>query len=124
MYTVTVREGFSAAHNLRGYHGNCEKLHGHNWKVEAVIGGGKLDKDGLLIDFREAKQLLHKVLKGIDHAYLNELLEFKELNPTSENIAHLIYKELSGLLKGKTCSCSLRSVSVWETDANCATYSG
>ena len=121
MYMVTVRGGFSAAHNLRGYHGNCEKLHGHNWKVEAVITAEELNKDGLAIDFREAKQLLKKVLKEIDHAYLNELPEFKEVNPTSENIAHFIYAKFNKLLKGKVCS--LRSVSVWETDANCATYS-
>ena len=46
MFELKVIGEFSAAHNLRGYLGKCEELHGHNWKVEVVITGRKLNKTG------------------------------------------------------------------------------
>ena len=73
MYKLKVIDSFSAAHNLRNYKGKCEELHGHNYKVEVVLGGLELDEDGLLIDFKDIKTSLKKILETLDHKYLNEV---------------------------------------------------
>ncbi len=120
MYEVMVEGSFSAAHNLRGYKRKCEKLHGHNWKVKVGIRGRKLDKYGMLIDFRDVKDYLEKSIKKLDHKYLNEISHFKVTNPTSENIARYIYNDLKFHLQGSQYRVS--KVSVWESDTSSATY--
>jgi 6-pyruvoyltetrahydropterin/6-carboxytetrahydropterin synthase len=116
MFEIKVQSSFSAAHNLRNYRGKCENLHGHNWKVEAVFAYDSLDKDGMAVDFKEAKAQLKTVLAQFDHSYLNESGFFKNANPTSENMAKFIYDEL------KKNNGNIYSVSVWENDSSCATY--
>ncbi len=120
MYEVMVEGSFSAAHNLRGYRKKCEKLHGHNWKVRVGVRGGELDRCGMLIDFREVKDYLEKIMEKLDHKYLNEISHFKVTNPTSENIARFIYNELKSRLKGSLYMVS--KVTVWESDTTSATY--
>jgi 6-pyruvoyltetrahydropterin/6-carboxytetrahydropterin synthase len=121
MYTIKVQSHFSAAHNLRGYQGKCEKLHGHNWKVEAELAAPELNKLAMVCDFKQIKQKLEKVLKGLDHSHLNRLSYFKKNNPTSEKIAEFIYYRLKRLIKAK--GLKLNKVSVWETETSCAIFS-
>jgi len=118
VYNIKVEENFSSAHNLRGYKGKCEELHGHNWKVEVAVSKEKLDKAGMVLDFKYLKMKLNKVLEKLDHKYLNNLSYFKKVNPTSENIAKYIYDRL------KAQGSRLESVTVWESDNSCATYDG
>ena len=118
MFEINVVGEFSAAHNLRGYLGKCEELHGHNWKVEVIITGRKLSKTGMLVDFKQIKSRLNKVLDKLDHKHLNRLSYFKRVNPTSENIAKYIYNNL------KLRPSSLKSVTVWESDNCSAIYYG
>lgn len=116
MYTVSIRTEFNAAHRLRDYHGKCESLHGHNWSVEVTIQNKVLDKSGMVVDFSDIKQDVSRFLEQLDHKFLNELVPFKEINPTSENIAKFIYDGLKSLYQ------NLIRVTVWETPTNCATY--
>lgn len=116
MYEIKVWASFSAAHNLRNYRGKCENLHGHNWKIEAVFAYKTLDKDGMAVDFKEAKAVLKKVLGQFDHSYLNDSGVFKKINPTSENMAKLIYDDI------KKSNKHIYSVAVWENENSCATY--
>jgi 6-pyruvoyltetrahydropterin/6-carboxytetrahydropterin synthase len=118
MYEIKVKVAFSAAHNLKNYHGKCERLHGHNWIVEAVFSFKALGKNGIAMDFKEAKSMLNDVAERLDHTYLNELKLFRKTNPTSEIIAKFIYEELSEKNK------NLKSVTVWENENSCATYTG
>ena len=118
MFEIKVIRDFSSAHNLRGYQGKCEKLHGHNWKVEVIVAGNKLNKIGMLIDFRRVKQLLDKVLDTLDHKYLNDVNNFKKNNPTSENIAKYIFQSLKKKVR------ALKVVTVWESQDSCASYYG
>ncbi|MFQ5330346.1 MAG: 6-carboxytetrahydropterin synthase QueD, partial [Thermodesulfobacteriota bacterium] len=94
MYELKVVSEFASAHKLRGYDGECEKLHGHNWRVEAVVTVDLLDPVGLAVDFKDLKKLLNGILDGLDHCYLNELEPFQSENPSSENLARFIYREL------------------------------
>lgn len=119
MYTVRVQSHFSSAHNLRGYRGKCEDLHGHNWRVEAEVSSEKLDDIGMVIDFKEIKKSLADIMSYLDHKYLNDIDEFKQDNPTSENIAHYIHKSMSVKHPG----LKIKAVTVWETETSSATYS-
>jgi 6-pyruvoyltetrahydropterin/6-carboxytetrahydropterin synthase len=118
-YELFVTTDFSAAHNLRQYAGKCERLHGHNWRVDLRLAGETLGADGILLDFVEAKRLLAEVLAPFDHAYLNEVTPFDTMNPSSENLARVIAEALAPRLPG---GVSVASVTVWESDRCSATY--
>ena len=118
MFEIKVTAEFSGAHNLREYQGRCERLHGHNWRVEVIVSGDKLNKTGMLIDFRKIKSQLKKITDKLDHKYLNELRYFKRFNPTSENIAKYIYDNLIKRVS------SLKTVTVWESADSSACYYG
>lgn len=117
MYDIKVKASFSSAHNLRNYRGKCEHLHGHNWVVEAVFSYRSLDRDGMAVDFHEAKRMLKEAIEELDHSYLNDIRAFGKMNPTSENIARYIHGRI------KKRNARIESVSVWENDSSCATYS-
>ncbi|MBN1635237.1 MAG: 6-carboxytetrahydropterin synthase QueD [Deltaproteobacteria bacterium] len=120
MYTAKVIGKFSAAHRLREYQGNCEQLHGHNYKVEIAVGADVLDQLGLVMDFRDLKQGLNSVLDSLDHSYLNELEYFQEKNPSTENIANYIYSRIAESIPPPL---GLIEVVVWEDDTSCVAYS-
>ena len=119
MPQVKIIDRFSAAHNLRNYKGKCEELHGHNWQVEVTVGRKKIEKNGMVMDFNELKTLTKDVLFKLDHSYLNNLACFKNINPTSENIASYIAVELKKKLGPLL---SLKEVRVWETEKSCAIW--
>lgn len=116
MYKIKIEGDFSSAHNLRGYKGKCEELHGHNWKVEVVVASPGLDKIGMVMDFKCLREKLYGLLDKLDHKYLNKIAYFKKVNPTSENIARYIYANLKQKVPG------LYSVTIWESDKASATY--
>jgi 6-pyruvoyltetrahydropterin/6-carboxytetrahydropterin synthase len=120
MYELTVVRAFSSAHNIRGYDGACEKLHGHNWRVEVSVRSERLDPLGMVMDFKALKAEAKKALDALDHRYLNEVPPFDRENATAENIARHVFKELSGALNGPTVRVSM--VRVWESDGAAAAY--
>ena len=122
MYEITVYSHFSGAHRLRYLHGKCEELHGHNWKVEATVASRRLGKEGMIIDFGVLKQKMEKVLKHLDHTFLNDLAYFSGIEPSSENIAKYVFDRLKSELKGQPGI--LKKVSAWESETSRATYFG
>lgn len=120
MYELKIEEHFAAAHNLRGYQGACEALHGHNWKVEVLVRTEKLNDIGLAIDFKDLKRALGTVLDNLDHRYLNDMPEFAVENPSSELIARHIYRELADLLA--STGVKVYKVTAWESEKACASY--
>ena len=122
MFELKVISDFAAAHQLRNFRGNCEKLHGHNWKVEVILSGDKLNEAGLLIDFREVKEATDRILKELDHSFLNDLPQFKNENPSSENIAAYLFEKLSGELNDN--HLKITRVTAWESDSACASFIG
>ena len=120
MYDLMVETDFSAAHQLRGYKGKCEALHGHNWRVQIVVSSDKLNEIGIVLDFHELKEISREVILPLDHSFLNDVFPFTEINPSSENIARWIYDSLKKKLQTKNCMIS--SVTVWENDSSSATY--
>jgi len=120
MFEISVEKDFDAAHFLRGYRGKCEALHGHRFKVIVSVYAEKLDGIGMGYDFSLLKQQLGIVLDKFDHTCLNDLPLFKKNNPSSENIAVAIFKEM--LKKLKNAPVTLRSVEVWESPQNHVIY--
>jgi 6-pyruvoyltetrahydropterin/6-carboxytetrahydropterin synthase len=115
-----IETHFSAAHQLRGYNGDCEKLHGHNWKIQVHVIAGKLNELDIAIDFHELKDLTEEVIAPLDHSFLNEIFPFTEKNPSSENIAKLIFDSLKKRVNDD--NIHLSAVTVWESETSSATY--
>ncbi len=120
-YLIEVTDSFSSAHQLRGYHGKCERLHGHNWKVTLVLSAKRLNKIGLVVDFGEAKRFLSDLLRELDHTLLNEHPYFVSVNPSSENIARYIFNTLTTRLK-KLTTVRVERVEVWESERTKAVF--
>jgi len=115
MYELTVEDIFSAAHQLKGYQGPCENLHGHTFRVQAHVEGNDLKKEGFLIDFKEIKSALKEIIAEFDHHNLNELEYFKTENPTSENLAKIIFKKFEKKMP-------VKRITVWESPTSSASY--
>jgi 6-pyruvoyltetrahydropterin/6-carboxytetrahydropterin synthase len=121
MYDLTIIAEFEAAHQLPDYPGKCCRLHGHNWKVEVTVNGKELNHLGMVMDFKELKAEVGKVIDTLDHYYLNDLPTFKTILPTAENIAKYIYDTLANdpvFQKNITVRC----VQVWETPRSAVKY--
>ncbi len=119
MYTVRIEGGFAAAHFLTRYHGKCERLHGHNYKVFVTASGRELDEGGMLLDFGILKDALRTVTGELDHSSLNDHPAFSDGCPSAERIARFVYDRMHGLLP----DAAFTLVEVFETDRNRATYS-
>ncbi len=117
---MKILTDFAAAHYLREYDGVCNRLHGHNWKVEVSVVARKLDSIGMGLDFKVIKDATKKLIGKLDHHNLNELPPFDTINPTAENIAAYLYAELSKELN--TDTVKVDAVSLWETERACVTY--
>jgi 6-pyruvoyltetrahydropterin/6-carboxytetrahydropterin synthase len=123
MYEVTVEDSFAAGHYLRNYRGKCENPHGHNYKVRVTLRGSELDKAGLLLDFKDLKEVIKAIIDRLDHQMLNEVEPFKVLNPSAENLARYFYEQTNGRLKSLTSGrVNVKDVTIWETDATTALY--
>jgi 7-carboxy-7-deazaguanine synthase len=94
VFEICVEAQFSAAHSLSGYKGNCSQLHGHNWIVEVFVKCSELNSIGIGVDFRDIRQAIKNIINDLDHSCLNEHPEFKDTNPSSENIARFLYRQL------------------------------
>ncbi|MDD5094567.1 MAG: 6-carboxytetrahydropterin synthase QueD [Dehalococcoidia bacterium] len=120
MYRISVRQHFDAAHHLRNYRGKCEQMHGHRFLVVVTVEGLELNELGMVFDFSELKKHLQSIVDRFDHVCLNDIAPFDQVNPSAENIALVIYQELSPRLKAERIS--ITSVEVWESPDSCATY--
>lgn len=120
-FEVMIERNFSSAHQLRGYKGKCENLHGHNYKIEIYARGRELDNIGLLVDFGELKTAADEVVQYLDHRNINELAPFdEELNPSAENLARYILERVSASVGDDRVQ--VYKVRCFETPTSVATY--
>ncbi len=122
MFDIFIDTHFAGAHHLREYPGECEKPHGHNWKVKVTVRATELDRYGMGIDFKVLKKIVKEVINMLDHNDLNTLPYFQDKNPSSEHISKFIFDEVSSRLSSD--SYSLHTVTVLETDTQGLTYYG
>ena len=121
MFEVTVEQTFAAGHALRNYHGKCENVHGHNYRVRVTVEGEQLDSTGLLVDFLEVNRLITGAVEYLDHRFINDLPPFDEINPSAENIAKYFYDRISVGVKNDV-PVRISAIQVWETDTSSAIY--
>lgn len=119
MYRVSKKMEICAMHHLDlDYVSPCSGPHGHNWFITVEIEGIQLNNNGMLIDFTVIKELIHSKM---DHKNLNEVFDF---NPTAENIAFWVSKEIDNYLRETLgllfAHCS--KVRVEETQGNYAEW--
>jgi 6-pyruvoyltetrahydropterin/6-carboxytetrahydropterin synthase len=119
-YTLKVVTDFAAAHTLQDYPGACSRMHGHNWKVEVEVSASQLDDIGMAIDFKHIKQAAREVGGKLDHRYLNEIPPFDQVNPTAENIAAYLYKNIGDMINNE--QIQVCAVTLWETERACVRY--
>lgn len=121
MFEVSVEQTFAAGHALRNYHGKCENVHGHNYRVQITVQGEHLNGTGLLVDFIELKRLMSQVIDYLDHRFINDLAPFDVINPSAENMAKYFHDRVSGELRNDV-PVRISEVKVWETDTSVAVY--
>lgn len=122
MYEIFIDTHFAGAHHLRNYPGDCEKPHGHNWKVKVTVRASELDECGMGIDFKVLKAVVKEVIDKLDHHDLNTLPYFQEKNPSSEHIAEFLFDEVKSRLSNDRYG--IHSVTVRETDTQGLIYYG
>ena len=120
MYQITIETHFSSAHRLRDYNGVCERLHGHNWKVQISVASDVLNDLGMVMDFKDLKSNVKPLIGKLDHQYLNEIPPFTEINPTTENISKYLFDEFSKLIN--TDQIKVTKVEIWESTTSSASY--
>jgi len=120
MYQINIEAHFSSAHRLRDYNGECERLHGHNWKVKISVSSEFLNNLGMVMDFRDIKSHTKILVDRLDHQYLNDIAPFTKINPTTENIAKYLFDELSKVVNTEQIKVS--GVEIWESPTCSASY--
>lgn len=137
MYGLRAEASFDAAHFLTDYHGKCENLHGHRWRVVASLGVPELQGEGtykdMVVDFGEFKGILRGLADELDHTFIVEegslapetlrcleaegfTLTVMPFRTTAENLARWFSDRL--VAKG----LPIEEVAVYETPGNCAVY--
>lgn len=117
MFELSVEGCFSAAHQVKGYSGDCADVHGHTYRVKARVRVGKLDRIGMAVDFRMIKNELEHLLSSLDHKNLNTIPFFERHNATAEYVAKYIFGEMKKKID------DVSSVTVWEGPNYSVTYS-
>lgn len=123
MFEITKTVTFSAAHALRDYDGPCARKHGHNYRLEVVVRGDRLDDQRMLMDFFHLHRVLDPLMAKVDHRDLNTVPPFDEVNPTAEAVAAWIFTELRGpIARESRDRAQLAAIRLWETPDACVTY--
>jgi 6-pyruvoyltetrahydropterin/6-carboxytetrahydropterin synthase len=121
MYTLRVEADFAAAHFLSHYHGKCEKLHGHNYRVRRWVRGTELGEGGMIADFSLLKKALKDTVALLDHSNLNDMESFQN-DPSAERIARFIFDEVKTMLLDLGVTIPPWAVDVFETPGSMARY--
>jgi 6-pyruvoyltetrahydropterin/6-carboxytetrahydropterin synthase len=120
-FSVYKELEFAASHFLREYHGKCEALHGHNYRVRVYVGADELNAEGMVVDFVALKAVMREVIHDpLDHKHINDVPPFDKLNPTAEHMARHFAEEIAARIDDGRCRVT--ECRVYETDRNCASY--
>lgn len=121
-YLIRISSVFESSHFLYRYFadGSDEPLHGHSWRVEVFIASSEL-KNGISVDFVEAKKSLKEICSQLDHSLINDFSPFEKENPTSENIARYIFVLLQKKVQLPNYAF-IQEVRVWEGPQNYAAF--
>ena len=133
MIYITRKEQFSASHLLANAEltaeenselfGKCNNLHGHNYYLEVTVCGTPDPRSGYVMDLKYLKEIITQdIISKVDHRFLNEIEMFRDVIPTTENMAMIFWEILSDRVK--TGNAQLYSVKIYETAKNFVLYKG
>ena len=114
---VTKIFKFEMAHQLESCESeDCKNIHGHSYKCEVTFTSFGLNKDGMVCDFKIIKEIVEPITNKYDHAFLTK--ENYGVNPTAENIAWALWKDISSALSTAVGGSSLLvdKIVLYETD--------
>ena len=115
MYTIAVKRDLIASHFLVGGDwGNENERHAHHYVVEVRLEGRQLDQHGYLADICDLESVLDRQVNFYRDKTLNELPEFKDLNPSIEHFARILCQNLAAHFP--TDQLDALSVKIWEND--------
>jgi 6-pyruvoyltetrahydropterin/6-carboxytetrahydropterin synthase len=121
MYTISVKRDFTAYHYLIGGNWDAEnEKHAHQYSIELELEGQQLDQHGYLVDIVNIESLLNDLVLQYENKTLNDLIEFKDLNPSIENFSRILCKGFVSTLKAQNIKAV--RIKIWENDIACASY--
>lgn len=121
MYKLAVKKDFISQHFLVGGDWGPEnQKHSHHYLLEIQLSGKDLDAHGFVVDIVKVNDHLEKVISSYKDKTLNDLPEFKNLNPSIENLARVSYQALYRSLYEQRISAL--SVKVWEDSIAWVSY--
>ena len=120
MFEVSYRTTFCSTHRLTDGGEPIEPRHGHDWRVEAVVAGDRLDRIGVVLDFERLKEVVGEVASRFHYKDLNEHPAFAGQSTSAEVVARYVFQEVKKGLgeEGRL----LRRVQVWEAPGCSAAY--
>lgn len=137
MLYITRKEHFNAAHKLYNKNWSAEKneevfgkcantnWHGHNYDLFVTVKGEPDPDTGFIINIKTLSKIIkNEVIEKLDHQNLNTDVDFipKDLQPSTENLAKIIWQQLEPHIK--RYGCSLHRIKLWETENIYAEYYG
>ena len=121
MHLLAVQRDFIASHYLIGGDWGPEnQLHAHHYKVEIILEGDQLDEHGYLVDIVDVEVHLDNLVTYFRDKTLNELSEFKGLNPSIEHFCRIFLKAVSGKIKANNLTAL--TVKIWENEIAWTSY--
>ena len=123
MFTLYVRDTFAAAHRIEEYHGKCEELHGHNFKVEALFEGEDMGEGGMLLDFAVLKSRLQGDTRR-PRPQVHQRDPFLQREGELVRIPRALHLRSSGRAAPAMKDVAVQEVRVWESENAYAAYGG
>ena len=121
MYTLAVRRDFVAQHALIGGDWGAENLpHSHHYVLELQMEGVELNRHGFLVDIVEVEKLLNGLVAGYRDHLLNDLPEFRDLNPSLENFCRILCTSLNKSIRAGNLISN--KVVLWENESAWASH--
>jgi 6-pyruvoyltetrahydropterin/6-carboxytetrahydropterin synthase len=121
MYTLAVQRDFIASHYLIGGDWGPEnQLHSHHYRVEIILEAPNLSRHGYIVDIVDLETNLEELVEYFKDQTLNELAEFKGLNPSIEHFCRIFLTAISAKIRAKNLSAL--TAKIWENEIAWTSY--
>jgi 6-pyruvoyltetrahydropterin/6-carboxytetrahydropterin synthase len=121
MYTLAVQRDFIASHYLIGGDWGPEnQLHSHHYRVEVILEAPELDRHGYIVDIVDLETNIEELVDYFRDQTLNELAEFKGLNPSIEHFCRIFLTAISAKIQAENLSAI--TVKIWENEIAWTSY--
>jgi 6-pyruvoyltetrahydropterin/6-carboxytetrahydropterin synthase len=121
MYQVAVKRDFIAQHYLIGGDWGAENVkHSHHYQIEVQLEGKSLDEHGYLVDIVDIERALADLVAAYRDKTLNQLPEFKDLNPSIEHFSRILCQSIAGVIQAANLSAV--TIKLWENEIAWTSY--